>query len=664
MRPTYVHTAVVRLAPGGEPTAPGGAVTQALCGGWDHPGTDCRWPHHNAWQPAADGKTTVRVVFACDPDDEQRVRALVAGALAAGSVVGPSGPQHWALESQAQGVVRADERALAERLSGTPWWTGAVVYQVYPRSFADSDGDGMGDLPGVTAHLDHLAWLGVDVVWLSPVYRSPQHDNGYDISDYQDVDPAFGTLADLDALIAGCHARGIRLVMDLVVNHTSDEHPWFVAARSSKDDAKRDWYWWRPARDGMAAGSPGAEPTNWRSAFSGPAWTYDEASGEYYLHLFAPQQPDLNWENPQVREAVFAMMRWWLDRGVDGFRMDVVNLISKAVRADGSLPDGHVPAGALHGDGTPHVMCGPRIHEFLAAMHREVFADRPGRLLTVGEMPGVTVEEARLFTDPARAEVDMVFQFEHVGLDQGTSKWDVRPFDLRALKASFGRWQAGLADVGWNSLYWDNHDQPRAVSRFGDDGEHRVAAAKMLATVLHLHRGTPYVYQGEEIGMTNAPFAAVDDLRDVESLNHYREAVELLHHDPDDVLAAIRVMGRDNARTPMQWDAGPNAGFGTGTPWLAVNPNHIDVNVAAGRADAGSVLHHYRALVALRHEEPAVALGDFTMLLPDDPDVYAFTRRLGGTELLVLGNFGATPQDPQLPDAAGWAARRPPCRRR
>jgi oligo-1,6-glucosidase len=350
-------------------------------------------------------------------------------------------------------------------------------------------------------------------------------------------------------------------------------------------------------------------------------------------------------------------MRRWLDRGVDGFRMDVVNFISKAVGADGALPDGLVHPGALHGDGTPHYLCGPRIHEFLAELHREVFADRPGAFLTVGEMPGVTVEQARLFTDPARAEVDMVFQFEHVGLDQGASKWDVLPFDLLALKASLGRWQAGLADVGWNSLYWDNHDQPRAVSRFGDDSPaHRVAAAKMLATVLHLHRGTPYVYQGEELGMTNAPLGSIADFRDVESLNHYREAVEVLGRDPDDVLAALRVMGRDNARTPMQWDDTPAAGFSTGTPWIAVNPNAETVNVTTARADDTSVLHHYRTLIRLRHTEPAVAHGDFTMLTPDDPDVYAFTRRLGDVELLVLGNFSDTERLPAVPDADQWAS--------
>ena len=410
-------------------------------------------------------------------------------------------------------------------MSTDPWWTSAVVYQIYPRSFADSDGDGIGDLPGITAKVDYLADLGVDVVWLSPVYPSPQDDAGYDISDYQDIDPVFGTLGDFDTLLAGIHGRGMKLVMDLVINHTSDEHPWFVESRSGTESPKRDWYWWRPARDGMVAGSPGAEPTNWGSFFSGPVWELDEATGEYYLHLFSRKQPDLNWENPEVRHALYAMMRWWLDRGVDGFRMDVINMISK----DPALPDGHVAQG-LWGDGSPHFICGPRIHEFLAEMHREVFAGREGELLTVGEMPGVTVDEARVFTDPARAEVDMVFQFEHVALDAGATKWDLRPLRLTDLKASLGRWQVGLADLGWNSLYWNNHDQPRAVSRFGDDGEHRVRSAKLLGTVLHLHRGTPYVYQGEELGMTNAPFARIEDFRDIESLNHYARGGGLGSH--------------------------------------------------------------------------------------------------------------------------------------
>ena len=516
------------------------------------------------------------------------------------------------------------------------WWQSAVVYQIYPRSFADGNGDGVGDLAGIVARLDYLARLGVDVLWLSPIYRSPQDDAGYDISDYQDIDPLFGTLEEFDRLLAAAHERGLKLIMDLVVNHTSDEHPWFVESRSSTDNARRNWYWWRPPRTGTSAGDPGAEPSNWQAAFSGSAWELDDATGEYYLHLFSRKQPDLNWENPEVRRAIYSMMRWWLDRGVDGFRMDVINMISK----DPSLPDGpQIGAGPL-GDGTASFMTGPRVHEFLHEMYGEVFAGRTAQLLTVGEMPTVTVEQARLFTDPARQEVDMVFQFEHVDLDSGPGgKWDVAPLRLVDLKTSFGRWQAGLGAVGWNSLYWDNHDQPRAVSRFGiDDPRFRVRSAKLLATVLHLHRGTPYVYQGEELGMTNAGFTRIDDYRDIESVNYFAEATAA-GAEPEQLLAALRVKSRDNARTPVQWDDSANAGFSIGMPWLAVNPNYPQINAADQVSDPDSVFTHYQRVIALRHSEEVVARGDFTMLLPDDPTVYAFIRRLGDVELLVLANF-------------------------
>ena len=516
----------------------------------------------------------------------------------------------------------------------TQWWQRAVVYQIWPRSFADADGDGIGDLRGILAHLDHLAALGVDVVWLSPIYPSPQDDAGYDISDYRDIDPTFGTLADFDALLAAVHERGMKLIMDLVVNHTSDEHPWFAESRASRDSPKRDWYWWRE------------RPNNWASFFSGSAWQLDPATGEHYLHLFSRKQPDLNWENPEVRAAVYELMNWWIDRGVDGFRMDVVDLLSKAP----GLPDGPVPPGGRFGDGTPYYGCGPRIHEFLAEMHAAVFAGRDAELLTVGETPTATLEDARLFTDPARRELDMIFQFEHVRVDQDGSKWRAKPVSLPALKAVMARWQEGLAETGWNSLYWNNHDQPRVVSRFGDDGEHRVASAKLLGTLMHLHRGTPYVYQGEELGMTNAPWDSLEQFRDVETLNHYAEAVGD-GADPAALLDEVRARSRDNARTPVQWDDSPHAGFTTGEPWLPVNPNFAEINAAAARADPDSVFHHYRRLIALRHAEPAVALGDFALLLPDDERIWAFTRTLGDVELLVVGNCSGEPADPGID---GW----------
>ncbi|WP_298752314.1 alpha-glucosidase [uncultured Serinicoccus sp.] len=511
------------------------------------------------------------------------------------------------------------------------WWASAVVYQIYPRSFADSDGDGIGDLPGILGRLDHLEHLGVDVVWLSPVYRSPQDDNGYDISDYQDLDPTFGKLADLDELIAQLHARGIRLVMDLVVNHTSDEHPWFEESRASPEAQRRDWYWWRPARAGHTGGEPGAEPTDWRSFFSGPAWEWDAASGEYYLHLFSRKQPDLNWENPEVREAVYAMMRWWLERGVDGFRMDVINLISKPL----DLPDGD--AFALVADG-------PRVHEFLAQMRERVFADHPRAFLTVGEMPGVTAQEARLYTDADRGEVDMVFQFEHVDLGIGPGgKFDRLPITMPLLRASLMGWQTALADTGWNSLYWDNHDQPRAVSRFGDDDPAwRERSAKTLATVLHTLRGTPFIYQGEELGMTNLPFASLAELRDIEALNHVAEQ-EAAGRPVEDLLEGIRAVGRDNARTPVQWTDAPGAGFTRGQPWIGINPNHTEINAAAQTGVPGSVLEHHRALVALRHDEEVVARGTVRPLAMDHPDLWAFERGLDGVSMLTLASFTRDP---------------------
>jgi oligo-1,6-glucosidase len=529
----------------------------------------------------------------------------------------------------------------ATRREGTPWWQSAVVYQVYPRSFADSDSDGIGDLRGITSRLEYLATLGVDAIWISPIYVSPQDDNGYDISDYRAIDPIFGTLEDFDLLVTEAHSRGMRIVMDLVVNHTSDEHPWFRESASSVDSPKRDWYHWRPPRVGATAGQRGAEPNNWKSFFSGSAWELDTLSGEYFLHLFSRKQPDLNWENPEVRSAIYEMMRWWLDRGIDGFRMDVINFISK----DQRLPDAEVHAGTTYGDGAPFYAPGPRIHEFLREMHQMVFEGRSDRFLTVGEMPGVSIEQAQRFTDPARRELNMIFQFEHVDLDHGPSgKWGRRGIDLPALKASFARWQDGLAERGWSSLYWNNHDQPRVVSRFGDDGRFRELSAKLLATVLHLQRGTPFIFQGEELGMTNADIRSIDDVRDIESLNFFKQAMTE-GMDPAEALAAIRAIGRDNARTPMQWSGDAGGGFSDGAPWIRVNPNTARINAQDQVGRHGSVFEWYRTLIELRHRDRLISQGAFEMLAADHPALWAFLRSMDERQLLVLANVSDSELD-------------------
>jgi oligo-1,6-glucosidase len=525
------------------------------------------------------------------------------------------------------------------------WWRTAVVYQIYPRSFADSNGDGTGDIPGITSRLDYLAELGVDVVWLSPIYTSPMDDNGYDISNYQDVDPLFGTLADLDELIAGLHARGIKLIMDLVVNHTSDEHPWFIESRNPASP-KRDWYFWRPPRKGFEPGTEGAEPTNWEAAFSGSAWQFDPKSGEYFLHLFSPKQPDLNWENPEVRQAVYAMMNWWVGRGVDGFRMDVINLISKSEFVDGEPLPGHKLAPSIRLTAN-----GPRMDEFLAEMNAAVGLDARN-LLTVGEMPGSSIATARTVTDPANHELNMVFTFEHVTLDAkpGGRKWDLHPLALPALKQNLNEWQVGLADVGWNSLYWDNHDQPRAVSRFGDDSpEHRVNSAKTLATVQHMHRGTPYIYQGEELGMTNTYFADIGQYRDIESINYHADAMSL-GLEVETVLHSLSVKSRDNARTPMHWDDTGHAGFTDGIPWLPVNPNYVTINAASAMAEQDSVFHHFRKLIELRSEVPVVAHGRFELLLGDHEQIWALTRTLDDQVLVMLANCSS--RSVRVPDGS------------
>ncbi|MDO5285899.1 MAG: alpha-glucosidase [Actinomycetia bacterium] len=522
-------------------------------------------------------------------------------------------------------------------LRGRPdrWWRNAVVYQIYPRSFADANGDGIGDLKGILEQLDYLALLGVDVVWLSPVYQSPQDDNGYDICDYQQVDPLFGSLDDLDRLIEGLHERGIKLVLDLVVNHTSDEHAWFQESRDPASE-KRDWYWWRPAREGHQPGTPGAEPTNWGSFFSGPGWQHDPASDEYYLHLFSRKQPDLNWENPEVRQAVFQMMRWWLDRGIDGFRMDVINLISKP-----ELADGPVAPGATISYEARMVADGPRMHDFLGEMKREVLDGQ--NLLTVGETPMVTVEKAAEYTHPETGELSMVFQFEHVGLDHGPGgRFDRREWSWVAYKENVTRWDKGIGE-GWNSLYLENHDQPRSVSRMGDDSPRfREACAKTLGSVLHLQRGTPYIYQGQELGMTNYPFEALGDFRDIESLGFFAEATAS-GVPAEALLPALAWGSRDNARTPMQWSSQVNAGFSETGPWIAVNPNHIEINAADQIRDQESVFHHYRRLIQLRHDLEVVRTGEQTVLHAGDPSTFLCLRTLGDQRVLLLANVSSEP---------------------
>ena len=513
------------------------------------------------------------------------------------------------------------------------WWKESVVYQIYPRSFCDSNGDGVGDLPGILSRLDYVRDLGVNVIWLSPVYRSPNDDNGYDISDYQDIMEEFGTMADFDALLAGIHERGMKLVMDLVVNHSSDEHAWFMESRASRDSAKRDWYIWREAKEGGL-------PNNWGSCFSGSAWEWDEKTGMYYLHCFSKKQPDLNWDNPAVRDAVFDMMDWWCRKGIDGFRMDVISMISKPA----GLPDLPLEPGQLYGNVcAPGGTCnGPHVHEYLREMNRRVLSRYD--LLTVGETAGVTVEEARRYAAADGSELSMVFQFEHVGLDEGPGgKWSAGKLFLPDLKKNLAKWQRELSGRAWNSLFFCNHDQPRVVSRWGDDSPR---SAKCIATALHLMQGTPYVYQGEELGMTNCPFGGIENYRDLETVNAFRELTGAGLRQPEELLRVIARKSRDNARTPMQWDDGPNAGFSSGTPWIMVNPNYKTLNAAAQEREADSVLNWYRALIRLRRESPwkdAVVYNGFELLEPEDEQLFAYLRPGEGASLLVACNFSAAP---------------------
>ena len=501
------------------------------------------------------------------------------------------------------------------------WWKEAVIYQIYPKSFQDSNSDGIGDLPGITSRLDYLHKLGVDALWLCPVLASPQVDNGYDVSDYRSIDPMFGSMEDMRTLIREARARGIGILMDLVLNHTSDQHRWFQQACQGRDNPYHDYYIWRD-------GAPGALPNDMRAAFGGPAWTYVPALGQYYFHQFAPQQPDLNWANPAVRQELYAMIRFWMDQGVEGFRLDVIDQIAKE-------PDRKITAN------------GPRLMELLRELNRETWGGK--NLVTVGEAWGADIPRARQYSAPDGSVFSMVFQFEQMCLDHEADKWVPKAMALPALKASIARWQQGLHGCGWNSLFWDNHDLPRIVSRWGDDGACRADSAKALAVALHGLQGTPYIYQGEELGMTNAPYP-VEELRDLESINAYNEMVERGMSESD-ALAAIHRMMRDNARTPMQWTDGPHAGFTDGDPWMMVNPNYTEINAAAALADPDSVFYTYQKLIALRKAHRVFAEGDFTLLCPEDEQVFAYLRRGAGQEMLVAVNLSGRSAPFALPEA-------------
>lgn len=523
------------------------------------------------------------------------------------------------------------------------WWKNAVVYQIYPRSFMDSDGDGIGDLGGITEKLEYLQELGIDVIWLSPVYRSPNADNGYDISDYQAIMKEFGTMEDFDRMLEKAHRLGLKIMMDLALNHTSDEHCWFVESRKSAgpENPYRDYYIWRDARE------DGSEPNNWGSIFSGGAWKYEESRGQYYLHLFAEKQPDLNWENPSVRQEIYQMMNWWCRKGIDGFRLDVISQISKVP----GLPDGETD-GKRYGDGAPYYMNGPRVHAYLQEMNREVFSKYS--LITVGETPGATVEDAAQYAGVDTHELNMVFQFEHMGGDSNHpgkyGKWDQKAMPLPQFKQIMSKWQTGLEGRGWNSLYLSNHDQPRCVSRFGSDSpKYRVRSAKMLATCLHMMKGTPYIYQGEELGMTNVYFEKLEDYRDVESLNAYEELTCDCGEAPETVMGCLKRISRDNARTPMQWDDSENAGFTKGTPWIRVNPNYTEIHAKQQLGDPDSVFRYYQKLVKLRHTMDVIVNGVYELLEPEDESLFVYTRTSGAEKLLVVCNF--TDQELAVPDS-------------
>ncbi|MEO1768947.1 glycoside hydrolase family 13 protein [Candidatus Enterococcus ferrettii] len=511
------------------------------------------------------------------------------------------------------------------------WWKEAVVYQIYPRSFQDSNGDGIGDIPGIIQRLPHLKDLGVDVVWLSPVYQSPNDDNGYDISDYQAILPEYGTMKDVEAMIEKAHELGLKIMMDLVVNHTSDEHRWFEESRKSKDNPYRDYYIWKDPVNGK-------EPNNWASDFGGKAWEYDETTGQYYLHIFSKKQPDLNWDNPNVRQEIYDIMNWWLDKGVDGFRMDVINLISK----DAAFPDDPSVNYGKHSSSMEMVANGPNVHHYLKEMNEKVLSKAD--IITVGETPGVSTEDAICYTGFNSDELQMVFQFEHAVIDdskEGLGKWSNERFDLVELKRILSKWQVELHNKAWNSLYWNNHDRPRVVSRFGDDSaEYRELSAKMLAVTMHFMQGTPYIFQGEEIGMTNVAFDQITDYRDIDTLNAYHDLVEEQKRlTPKVMMEFVHHSSRDNARTPMQWENTNQAGFTTGESWLGVNPNYTKINVAAAKEDPESIFYFYKKINQLRKEYPIIIYGDYELLNAEDSEVFAYIRNYKDQQLVVINNF-------------------------
>jgi trehalose-6-phosphate hydrolase len=526
-----------------------------------------------------------------------------------------------------------------------PWWKKAVVYQIYPKSFKDTTGNGVGDLQGIIEKLDYLETLGIDVIWLTPIYESPQRDNGYDISDYYRINPEYGTMETFETLLEKAHEKGIKIIMDIVVNHTSTDHPWFREAAKSKENPYRHFYIWKDGVDGKP-------PNNWQSKFGGSAWQYDERTDQYYLHLFDVTQADLNWENPELRERIYRMMKFWLDKGVDGFRLDVINLISKDQRFPNDTLETPLD------DGRKFYTDGPRIHEFLKEMNRRVFAEYPD-ILTVGEMSSTTIENGVKYTNPNEKELNMIFSFHHLKVDYPNGeKWVAADFDFFRLKQILSDWQYGMQrGGGWNALFWCNHDQPRVVSRFGDDRKYRKESAKMLATAIHLLQGTPFIYQGEEIGMTNPYFENIEDYRDVESINAYH-LLRAQGKDEKDVMAALKQKSRDNARTPMQWNSEENAGFTSGTPWIRPAPNYKEINVEQALKDRDSIFYHYQKLIRLRKQYDVIAYGDYEWILEDHPHIYAYLRHYRQEKLLVINNFYGVETTFSLPEKFNFGEKR------